>query len=188
MDGAALVLGMLLEEGILTTKRNAKYRDNLETMIQQYLLPLFQSPYGFLRAKACWLSSKFADNCSFRQADGSKARGAGPLFDKLFSDNLQCMHDRCVACPVARPVCTCWFENLAASETKARGKSGMCQGRTRTLWARMFLHFDRTAWALRAQSTAGLSKPRGPARPAEGGSCIGVVLGLCDGHAVLMAW
>ena len=96
MDGVALIIGMLLED-VLTTKRNAKYRDNLEFMIQQYLLQLFTSTYGHLRAKGCWLAGKFAVAYSFTQLDGSKSKGQGPLFDKLLDCVLIGMQDPCAS-------------------------------------------------------------------------------------------
>lgn len=91
MDGAALVIGMLLDD-VLATK--GKYKQGLEPMVHHYLLPLFDSPYPFLRAKGCWLAGKFAENVAFTQPDGSKAKGCGEVFDRLFELNLRCMQDR----------------------------------------------------------------------------------------------
>eukprot|EP00951_Prasinocladus_malaysianus_P037567 scaffold404857_cov51-Prasinocladus_malaysianus.AAC.1 len=55
MDGALLSVGTLYD----VLKKKAKYKENLESMLVQYVLPVFRSPYGHLRAKACWVSGMY---------------------------------------------------------------------------------------------------------------------------------
>lgn len=55
MDGALLSIGTLYD----VLKKKKQYRDNLETMLIQYVLPVFRSPWGHLRAKACWVSGMY---------------------------------------------------------------------------------------------------------------------------------
>ena len=46
-------------------------------MLAQYVQPLFQSPYGYLRAKAAWTAGLFADiRCGAGQGLG---RFSGPV-------------------------------------------------------------------------------------------------------------
>ena len=44
------------------------YKEQMEPMIVQYVFPEFQSPHGFLRARACWLLQRL-ENIKFRQED-----------------------------------------------------------------------------------------------------------------------
>ena len=43
-------------------------------MLLQHVVPLFASPYGHLRAKACWLAGIFAD-IEFSDGQGGWAGG-----------------------------------------------------------------------------------------------------------------
>lgn len=52
---------------------SSKYSPQLEHMLQQHIVPLFASPRGYLRAKACWVAGSFAD---------------GPLQQKIQPDQL----------------------------------------------------------------------------------------------------
>ena len=70
------------------------YRKQLETMLLQYALPAFSSPYGHLRAKACWLSGQFAD-IDFREGCGH-----GATFQALFSHTVKALTDSDI------PVCS----------------------------------------------------------------------------------
>uniref|UniRef100_A0A1D2AD30 Importin N-terminal domain-containing protein n=1 Tax=Auxenochlorella protothecoides TaxID=3075 RepID=A0A1D2AD30_AUXPR len=72
-DGACLAIGTLSE----VLKQKARYAASLEPMLLQHVVPLFDSPHGHLRAKACWLAGAFAD-ISFQ--DG---QGKGPTFTAL---------------------------------------------------------------------------------------------------------
>jgi hypothetical protein len=68
------------------------YRSQLEALLSAHVLPAFSSPWGHLRAKAAWLAKEFAD-ISFSEG-GS---GAGPLFNTLLQQVINCLHDKWVA-------------------------------------------------------------------------------------------
>jgi hypothetical protein len=53
------------------------YNGQLEPMLLQHVVPLFESPHGHLRAKACWLAGHYAD---IQFQDG---QGQGPTFTAL---------------------------------------------------------------------------------------------------------
>ena len=59
----------------------------LEPMLAQCVLPLFKSPYGFVRAKACWVAGLFAD-IGFR--DGQSPTGT---FVQLFQEVFHLLRD-----------------------------------------------------------------------------------------------
>lgn len=66
MDGALLSMGTLYD--VLSKKKT--YRVNLEGVLMTYVLPVFGSQWGHLRAKACWVAGmfsgiKFADQRHF---------------------------------------------------------------------------------------------------------------------------
>lgn len=63
------------------------YRTQLETMLLQFALPAFSSPYGHLRAKACWLCGQFAD-IDFREGSGQ-----GSTFQALFAQTTKALQD-----------------------------------------------------------------------------------------------
>lgn len=63
------------------------YKQQLEPMLLQYVMPAFESECGHLRAKACWVAGQYAD-IDFR--DGS---GCGPTFDALFAQTVQALQD-----------------------------------------------------------------------------------------------
>lgn len=77
LDGALLAVGSLAER----LKKERKYKTQLEPMLQQHVVPLFASPHGHLRSKACWLAGLYADTV-FTEGQG---RGA------TFSALLQCV-------------------------------------------------------------------------------------------------
>ncbi|XP_047481954.1 importin-7-like isoform X1 [Penaeus chinensis] len=54
-DGVMHMIGTM--GGVLLKKR--VYKDQMETMIAQYVFPEFQSPFGFMRARACWILQNF---------------------------------------------------------------------------------------------------------------------------------
>ncbi|KFM27576.1 Importin-7, partial [Auxenochlorella protothecoides] len=66
-----------LDALVQVLKQKARYAASLEPMLLQHVVPLFDSPHGHLRAKACWLAGAFAD-ISFQ--DG---QGKGPTFTAL---------------------------------------------------------------------------------------------------------
>eukprot|EP00873_Tetraselmis_striata_P029005 jgi/Tetstr1/449269/TSEL_036472.t1 len=55
MDGALLSMGTLYD--VLRKKKT--YKQNLERVLVSYVVPVFGSPWGHLRAKACWVSGMF---------------------------------------------------------------------------------------------------------------------------------
>ena len=65
----------------------APYKKQLEPMLVQHVLPLHRSPYGHLRAKACWVSGIYAD---IEFAEGA---GMGQHFNALFAACVQALHD-----------------------------------------------------------------------------------------------
>ena len=75
--------------------KHAVYKDALQSIAQEHVLPLFVSPYPFLRAKAAWLAGVFAGVVEFTTGDGSRKQGHGELFDQLFDCVLRCMKDSC---------------------------------------------------------------------------------------------
>lgn len=56
-DGAFHMIGTLAD--ILLKKK--VYRENMEQMLTSYIFPEFQSPYGHMRARACWVLHSFSD-------------------------------------------------------------------------------------------------------------------------------
>ena len=65
----------------------AAYKGQLEGMLAAHVVPLFASPHGHLRAKACWLGGVFSDT---KFAAGF---GSGPTFQALFRANINCLAD-----------------------------------------------------------------------------------------------
>lgn len=90
-----LVLGALLEHVLVKQKR---YKDAMESIARQQIIPLFRSPHPFLRAKAVWVSGVLASEVHFSQSDGTLAKGQGPMFDELFNLTLRCMKDEYAVC------------------------------------------------------------------------------------------
>lgn len=58
-------------------------------MLAAHVLPTFNSQYGHLRAKACWLAKEFADVQSNEGLSGS-----GPLFNTMLQTVINALHDR----------------------------------------------------------------------------------------------
>ena len=73
------------------------YKQQLEPMLLQYVMPAFESECGHLRAKACWVAGQYAD-IDFR--DGS---GCGPTFNALFAQTVKALQDPDL--PVSRHPC-----------------------------------------------------------------------------------
>ena len=91
-DGVLVILGTVLDPILI---RHPAYKDGLQSIAQDHILPLFASPYPFLRAKACWLAGVFVRDVKFTTADGCRKKGHGELFDQLFDSVLRCMKDTC---------------------------------------------------------------------------------------------
>uniref|UniRef100_A0A3B3VEZ9 Importin 8 n=1 Tax=Poecilia latipinna TaxID=48699 RepID=A0A3B3VEZ9_9TELE len=58
-DGALHCIGALAE--LLLKKRI--YREQMESMLQNYVFPLLNSPMGYLRARSCWVLHCFSPLC-----------------------------------------------------------------------------------------------------------------------------
>lgn len=86
--------------------RHKVYKEGLQTIAQEHILPLFSSQYEFLRAKAAWLAGVFVCELAFTTSDGSKKKGHGELFDQLFECTLRCMKDECAPLHVLQHVLT----------------------------------------------------------------------------------
>lgn len=56
-DGALYMIGSVAE--VLLKKKD--YRDDLEAMLARHVFPEFGSPYGHMRARACWVLKSFTD-------------------------------------------------------------------------------------------------------------------------------
>ena len=83
LDGALLALGSINDK----LKRTKPYKGQLEQMLTGFVAPLFQSPAGHLRAKACWICGQFAD---IRFAEG---KGQGQSFMGLMQLVMQRLQD-----------------------------------------------------------------------------------------------
>ena len=59
----------------------APYKDQLEGLLLNAVMPCFDSPYGHLRAKACWVAGQYAD-IDFRGGSG-QGQTFGSLFQKV---------------------------------------------------------------------------------------------------------
>lgn len=55
-DGAFHMVGTLNE----IVLKKPIYRDHMDTLLTQYVLPEFSSPLGYMRARACWMLHNFA--------------------------------------------------------------------------------------------------------------------------------
>jgi hypothetical protein len=87
MDGALLAIGTCAD----ALKSKAPYRDNVEAMLTQFVAPCFDSAYGHLRAKACWVSKEFCDFAGFSGGEGESGRG--PQFCGLFERVMRALSD-----------------------------------------------------------------------------------------------
>lgn len=56
-------------------------------MLQQFVIPLFESKIGHLRAKACWMAGQFAG------IDFKEGSGCGQTFNTLFSKTVAALQD-----------------------------------------------------------------------------------------------
>ena len=63
------------------------YRNQLEPMLQQFVTPAFGSKHGHLRAKACWVTGRFAD------IDFKDGTGFGPTFIAFFTLTVKALQD-----------------------------------------------------------------------------------------------
>ena len=58
-DGIFRIMGAMAHT--LVKKKNL-YKDTVEAMFVSHVFPEFKSPYGFMRARACWILKCFADH------------------------------------------------------------------------------------------------------------------------------
>lgn len=65
----------------------APYKNQLEGLLLNNVMPCFDSPFGHLRAKACWVAGQYAE-IEFR--DGG---GRGPVFGSLFQKVVNAFQD-----------------------------------------------------------------------------------------------
>lgn len=79
-DGALHVLGSLAD----TLAKKKAYKSHLEQMLMQHVIPEFQSPLGFLRARACWVAQQFSV-ITFKDAN---------ILNHLLQAVLQCLTDK----------------------------------------------------------------------------------------------
>ena len=83
-DGTIYAVGSLAD----ILRKNKTYAAMIPSIFQTYIIPLFNSPYGHLRAKACWISSEFA-NILYSSDDSQKHL----LFMQLFEKIQACLGD-----------------------------------------------------------------------------------------------
>lgn len=65
----------------------APYKDQLEGLLLNNVMPSFDSPYGYLRAKACWVAGQYAD------IEFQAGAGQGPAFGSLFQKVVNAFQD-----------------------------------------------------------------------------------------------
>jgi hypothetical protein len=68
-------------------QKEQRYRSQLDPMLLGYVVPLLNSSYGHLRAKAVWLAGTFADA---RFAEG---QGRGSTFNTLLQGVVAALGD-----------------------------------------------------------------------------------------------
>jgi hypothetical protein len=86
MDGALLAVGTVAD----TLKHKSPYKEQVEAMMLTYVAPCFESPYGHLRAKACWVAKEF---CDFEFSGGGGEAGRGPQFAALLEAVMRRLSD-----------------------------------------------------------------------------------------------
>ncbi|CAD7704977.1 unnamed protein product [Ostreobium quekettii] len=80
MDGALLAIGTLTD----VLKKKKAYKADLEPMLIQHVMPCFNSAYGHLRARACWVAGMLV---------GIEFKEGGGTFNALFHQVVNCMKD-----------------------------------------------------------------------------------------------
>lgn len=78
LDGAIYAVGSLAD----VLRKNKTYLTMIPGIFQTYIIPLFTSPYGHLRSKACWVSSSFAQ-VLYSADDQAKHQLYMQLFEKI---------------------------------------------------------------------------------------------------------
>lgn len=106
MDGALLAIGTLSD--VLKDKK--PYSGQLEPMLVQHVVPLFESPHGHLRAKACWLAGHYAD---IEFQDG---QGQGPTFAALLQRVVAAIADPDLPVRIDAAVCVRSFLDAVEEE------------------------------------------------------------------------
>ena len=74
------------------------YKHQLEGLLLANVMPCFDSPYGYLRAKACWVAGQYAD------IDFAEGAGQGQAFTSLFNKVVNAFQDPDL--PVRPDCCT----------------------------------------------------------------------------------
>lgn len=77
-DGAIYAVGSLAD----ILRKHEMYAAMIPNIFKTYILPLFNSPYGHLRSKACWISSAFAQ-VLYSPDDAERRQLFLQLFDKI---------------------------------------------------------------------------------------------------------
>jgi hypothetical protein len=137
-DGILLILGALLDSVL---GRHKGYKESLQSIAQEHILPLFSSQFPFLRAKAAWLAGVLVGEVEFTTGSGLRKRGEGELFDQLFDCVLRCMKDTCDShSPLASPgswrrTACCSLHNVTVSgfHVSVRTFTNRCLRSTRNL-------------------------------------------------------
>lgn len=96
----------------------APYKNQLEGLLLNNVMPCFDSPYGHLRAKACWVAGQFAD-IEFREGSGR-----GQVFGNLFQKVVNAFQDPHL--PVSIRVCLCYMITAYIPTATAAFWSVMC--------------------------------------------------------------
>jgi hypothetical protein len=92
----------------------AQYKGQLETMLQQFVAPCFSSPYGHLRAKACWVAGNYTSIDWANKA----------LYGQLLQAVMACLNDADL--PVqGEPLGAVWC-GLVQGAPKGRGLVPSC--------------------------------------------------------------
>ena len=104
-DGALIAIGSLNE----SLKQSDKYANALEPLLVAHVGPEFTSPFGHLRAKACWVASKFADTLDVEN---------GNTFGALLQGVFGCLHDPDLPVRVDALVCLRHFVEAIEGENE----------------------------------------------------------------------
>mmetsp|Transcript_35700 Transcript_35700/g.79404 ORF Transcript_35700/g.79404 Transcript_35700/m.79404 type:complete len:941 (+) Transcript_35700:266-3088(+) len=82
MDGALVAIGMLSEH----LRSKSPYKEQLGPMLLNFVVPCFKSPYGHLRAKACWACGLY---CTAEFGEGKTQESYALLLQQV----LACLND-----------------------------------------------------------------------------------------------
>ena len=125
-DGALLLAGSLAD----TLKRKQAYASQIEPLLRNVVLPLFASPRGHLRARACGVAGQFADselsqqlNASSSSAPRKAKTGAGPTFDALFDAVVASLGDPELPVRIDAAIALRSLVEAAATDDSSNGNS-----------------------------------------------------------------